>query len=116
MSRSFEGLETVRPLSERWLAARFWMRRAQAPAGRYVDDVWISTGEWNHEYQTGRISDALYRAIAEKDPPEREGVDRDSSSARSREASGATKEGEDQGVLEPRVDGRAANIPRCVYR
>jgi hypothetical protein len=30
-----------KPLHERWLAARRTARRAQAPAGRYVDDVWV---------------------------------------------------------------------------
>jgi hypothetical protein len=33
----------MKPLYERWLAARTTARRAQAPAGRYVNDVWVET-------------------------------------------------------------------------
>lgn len=32
----------MRPLYERWLDARASQRHAQTPAGRYVNDIWVS--------------------------------------------------------------------------
>lgn len=35
----------MKPLTDRWLAAKRALRQSQLPAGRYLDDVWFSFTE-----------------------------------------------------------------------